>query len=135
MTLRALSCLRPTGAALGMRWLILVMIMFGTVISSMGLTNSHGLAAIAATHHLAPSSSDESHGHAHGNPGDEFEAVDASASADHPHHHALDHSHDTPHALPVAWSSAVPQLPSWRVLVRPWIEMVQASRLERPPMG
>jgi len=117
-----------------MRWLVLVVIMFGTVISSMGLTNSHGLAAIAAAHHPAPSSSDESHGHAHGDQGDEFEAVDASASAGHPHH-AIDHSHDTPHALPVPWSSAAPQLPGWWVLVRPWVEMVRASRLERPPMG
>lgn len=134
MTLRVSSCLRPTGTVLGMRWLVMVVLMFGTVISSMGLTNSHGLAAIAATHHLAPSSFDEQHGHAHGNLGDEFEAVDASASAGHPHH-ALDHSHDTLHALPVAWTSPAPQLSGWWVLVRPWVEMVRASRLERPPMG
>lgn len=134
MTLRIPSSLRPTRAALGMRWLVLIVIMFGTVISSIGLTNSHGLAAIVAEHHLAPSSSDEPHGHVHEDPGGELTLVDLGADAGHPHH-SIDHSHDKAHALPVAWGSATPQLPSWRVRVRPWIEMVQASRLERPPMG
>jgi hypothetical protein len=96
-----------------MRWLVLVVIMFGTILSSMGGTSSHGLAAMATTFHDASS---------------------ATADADHAHHGA-DHSHDNAHALPVALSSAAPQLPGWRVRVRPWIQMVEASRLERPPMG
>ena len=134
MTLHVSSSLRPTGAALGMRWLVLVVIMFGTTISAIGGTNSHGLAAIAATLHAAPSFPNEPHGHVHEDQGGELAMVDQSAGADHIHH-GTDHSHDKAHVLPVAWSSAAPQLPSWRVLVRPWIEMVQASRLERPPMG
>ena len=133
MTLRVPSSLRPNGAALGMRWLVLLVIMFGTVISSIGLTNSHGLAVIAATH-TTPSNGGEQHGHAHEEPGGEWALVDQGADTGHPHH-AIDHSHDKAHALPVAWGSASPQLPSWRVQARPWIEMVQASRLERPPMG
>lgn len=59
---------------------------------------------------------------------------DKSAGADHPHHET-DHSHDNSHALPMQWASAATLLPSWQSQVRPWIEMVQASRLERPPMG
>jgi hypothetical protein len=134
MTLLASFSLRPAGAALGVRWLVLVVILFGTILSSMGSTSSHGLAAIAATSHTASSSLDESHGHSHEDQGGEWVMVDNSASADHPHH-AADHSHDKAHALSVSWRSATPQPSSWRGSVRPWIEMVEASRLERPPMG
>ena len=35
----------------------------------------------------------------------------------------------------VVWSTAAPPLPGSFGLVRPWRKMVQASRLERPPMG
>jgi hypothetical protein len=115
-----------------MRWLVLVVIMVGTIISSIGGTSSHGLAAFPAALHVTGFSSDESHEHAHEDEG--MGLLTQSASADHPHHGA-DHSHDKAHTLPVAWSSAAPQLPGWFGLVRPWIEMVQASRLERPPMG
>lgn len=125
--------LRPTKAALGMRWLVLVVILFGTIVSSIGGTNSHGLAAIAAPLHTAPSFSDDPHGHVHEAQGVELATVVQSAEADHPHHGA-DHSHDNVHALPVAWGSASLQLPNWWMLVRPWVEMIQASRLERPPM-
>jgi ABC-type nickel/cobalt efflux system permease component RcnA len=120
MKLRALFSLRPTRAGLGVRWLVLVVILFGTILSSMGGTSSHGL--------------DASHGHAHEDLGGELVRVDNSASADHPHHE-MDHSHDKAHALSVAWRTATPQPSSWLLLVRPWIEMVEASRLERPPMG
>ena len=134
MTLRASFSLRPDGAALSMRWLVLVVILCGTILSSMGGTSSHGLAVIAVALHTAPSSLDESHGHAHEDQGGDLVIVDKSASADHPHHE-MDHSHDKAHAPSVAWRSAVPQPPGWWRLARPWIEMVEASRLERPPMG
>ena len=134
MTLRASFSLRPSWAALGVRWLVLVVILFWTILSSMGGTSSHGLAAIAATSHTAPSSLDEPHGHAHEDQGGELAMVDKSAGSDHPHHE-MDHSHDKAHALSVAWRTATPQPSSWRLSVRPWIEMVEASRLERPPMG
>lgn len=134
MTLLVSCSLRPNGAALSVRWLVLVVIMFGTIISSIGSTGSHGLAVISAALHVAPPSSAESHGHVHEDRGGELAMKNQSAGTDHPHHGA-DHSHDKAHALPVAWSSAAPQLPGWWGLGRPWIEMVQASRLERPPMG
>lgn len=132
MTLHLSYSLRPNRAALGMRWLVLLVIMFGTILSSIGGTSSHGLAAFTTALHVTPFSSDDSHEHAHEDEG--IGLVNQSAAADHPHHGA-DHSHDKAHALPAAWSSSAPQLPGWFGLVRPWIEMVQASRLERPPMG
>lgn len=134
MTLLVTCSLRPDGAALGVRWLVLVVILFGAIISSMGSTGSHGLAVIAAALHAAPPSSAESHGHVHEDRGGELVMVNQSAGADHLHHGA-DHSHDKAHVLPVAWSSAAPQLPRWWGLVPPRIEMVQVSRLDRPPMS
>ncbi|MDO9569775.1 MAG: hypothetical protein Q7J58_10400 [Hydrogenophaga sp.] len=136
-----LSCtVQPNRAALGVRWLVLMVILFGTVFSSIGGTNSHGIAVIAASLHATPASVDaqneQAHGHAHGEEEGEGEwmAVGHGTAPDHPHHGA-DHSHDKAHALPTAWLSFAPQLPDWTGRVRPWIEMVQASRLERPPMG
>lgn len=134
MTLLASFSLRPGEAALGVRWLVLVVILFGTILSAMGSTSSHGLAAIAVVLLASPSSPDEPHGHVHEDQGGELAMVDQGVGADHPHHEA-DHSHDKAHALSVAWRSAGPQPPCWRLSVRPWIEMVEASRLERPPMG
>ena len=134
MTLPVLCSSRPHGAALCVRCLVLVVIMFGTIISSIGSTGSHGVAVISAALHVVPPSSAESHGHEHEVRGGELAMVNQSAGADHPHH-GMDHSHDKAHALPVAWSSAVPHPPGWRVRVRPWIEIIEASRLERPPIG
>lgn len=127
---------RPNWAALSVRWMVLVVVMLGTIISSIGGTSSHGLAAFATTFHSSSAPSDTSyerfHEHAHADVG--VELVDQNAGADYPHHHGSDHSHDKAHALPVAWHSGAPQLPDRFGLVWPWIEMVQASRLERPPI-
>ena len=137
MTQHFSYALHPHRAALGIGWLVLVVIMFGTIISSIGGTSSHGLASFQAALHVTPTSMDTSHEHVHEHAHEDegIGLVTQSAGADHPHHHGADHSHDKAHALPVAWHSAAPQLPGWFGLVRPWIEMVQASRLERPPMG
>jgi hypothetical protein len=137
MTQHLSYALRPHRAAQGMGWLVLVVILIGTILSSIGGTSSHGLAAFQAALHVTPASlntSDEHvHEHAHEDEGIGWETQ--SAGVDHPHHHGADHSHDKAHALPVAWHSAAPLLPAWFGLVRPWIEMIQAFRLERPPMG
>lgn len=129
---------RPDRAALGLRCLVLLVILMGTFISSVGGMNSHGIAAIAAVNHVSSASSvsdhDHAHGHAHEAGDSEWGSASHGASADHPHHGA-DHSHDKAHALPAAWNAATPALPVWFGHVRPWTEMVQASRLERPPMG
>lgn len=125
-------------AALGMRWLVMVVILFGTIISSVGGTYSHGIAAIAAVSHVSLASSDTEHDHAHGHAhedgGSAWAMENHGASADHPQH-GPDHSHDKAHALPITWNVAAPQLPVWIGQAKLWIEMVEASRLERPPMG
>lgn len=129
---------RPGRAALSLRWLVLAVILFGTIISSLGVMNSHGLAAIAELSHVAPASSDteedHAHGHTHEEGDDEWGMGGHGSSADHPHHGA-DHSHDKAHALPAAWHTAAPVLPVWFGQAMLLIEMVEASRLERPPMG
>ncbi len=131
------TSLHPTRFELSMRWLVLIVIMFGTFISSMGDTRSHGLAAIASHAVFAlqePHSSDQQQQHLHEDQGGGLAMVEVSPSADHPHHET-DHSHDKVHAPAAAWNSAAAQPSSWTAPVRPWIEMVQATRLERPPKG
>jgi hypothetical protein len=134
MTIRAHPSTRPTLAVLGVRWLVLMVITFGTVVSSIGLTSSHGLAAIVESHQSALTAPEELHGHEHAEQGVGASESDERASGEHPHH-AMDHSHDIAHHLPLVWSTSSPQLPSWEVMVRPWIEMGRAYRLDRPPMG
>lgn len=138
MSPRLCRSLRPGRAALGVRWLVLLVILFGTFISSLGGTNSHGIAYISASLHAAPPVSHTADAHAHGHAHEDVDSAlamgDHVAVADHPHHGA-DHSHDKAHALPEAWGSPAPLLPGWFGDVRPWMEMVASSRLERPPMG
>lgn len=125
---------QPTVATLGMQWLVLIVITLGMIVSSIGLTSSHGVAVIAATHESVQSSSEDSHGHGHADQGIEFTVEDERSSGEQPHHGA-DHSHDTAHHLPLTWGAASPQLPIWEATVRPWIDMGQAYRLDRPPMA
>ena len=118
-----------------MGWLVLVVLLLGASISVIAGTYSHGLAAIGATLHGAPSLTDPLHGHGHEDHGGESASPNHSGGiSDHPHHGA-DHAHDTAHALPGVWTLAVQQLSLWEPLVRPWIETARAFRLERPPMG
>lgn len=117
-----------------MRWLVLMVITFGTIVSSIGLTSSHGLAVIVDSHQSALSDAEELHGHEHADSGVEDSETDRHAGGEHPHH-AMDHSHDIAHHLPLGWGTASPQLASWEIMVRPWIELGQAYRLDRPPMG
>ncbi len=121
-----------------MRWLVLLVILMGTFVSSVGGMNSHGIAAIAAAAHATPelqgNSHDHTHGHSHEDGDSEWAVASHVAGGDHPHHGA-DHSHDKAHALPITWEVAAPQLPVWIGQVRLLREMVQVSRLERPPMG
>lgn len=138
MTLRLAHPPRPDRATLGMRWLVLVVIMFGTMISSVGGMNSHGIALISEALHASSTNPDTQrdleHGHVHEDGFDGLATVSHGTTGDHPHH-GVDHSHDKAHALPTTWSMATPQLPAWYGHVRQLIEMIQASRLERPPMG
>jgi hypothetical protein len=134
MIFRTPSTSQPSRVALGMRWMVLIVIVVGTIISSIGLTSSHGLAAISVGHTSAQLTADEPHGHSHDDQGDEIAQVEGLLGGDHAHH-AVDHSHDKAHALPAGWHAASTQAPAWCRQARPWVEMVQASRLERPPMA
>jgi hypothetical protein len=125
---------QPTLASLGVQWLVLVVIALGVIVSSIGITSSHGVAALAASHESVQPSSDHSHGHVHTDPGIELPAADESSSGEHPHH-GMDHSHDTAHPLLLAWAVISSQRPGWEVMVRPRIDMGQAYPLDRPPMG
>ncbi|HQX59064.1 MAG TPA: hypothetical protein PLJ46_20180 [Burkholderiaceae bacterium] len=108
--------------------------MIGPVLSTIGGMNSHALAAIGIALHAESSVQNETHGHVHDDRHVESTIGEQGVVADHPHHEA-DHSHDKSHALPLRWSAAETLPRSWQLQVRPWIETVQASRLERPPMG
>lgn len=134
MTLPTQQSARPALATLGVQWLVLIVITLGIIVSSIGLMSSHGLAVIAASHESVRPSSEDLHGHAHSNHGIEPSEADESSSAAHPHH-GMDHSHDIAHHLALAWGAGSPQLASWEVVVRPWMDMGQAFRLDRPPMG
>jgi hypothetical protein len=117
-----------------MRWLVVFVITFGTVVSSIGFTSSHGLAALVESHKSSLTASEHPHAYEHEDQGVEVSKTDEPASGEHPHH-AMDHSHDIAHHLLLECGTASPQLPSWEVMVRPWIEMGQAYRLDRPPTG
>ena len=112
-------------------WWVLLMFMVGMNFSSVGETSSHGLAAISMAMHVTAPTSGDSDEHLHQG---EAIGVDQSEGGDHPHH-AADHSHDKVHALPPAWGKSDFELPRGSGLVRSWRELIQASRLERPPMG
>ena len=56
---------QQTLASMGMQWLVLIVIALGVIVSSIGLTSSHGVAALTASHESLQPSSDHSHGHVH----------------------------------------------------------------------
>jgi hypothetical protein len=125
---------QPTLASLGLQWLVLVVITFGMIVSSIGMTSSHGIAVMAASHESVQPSAEDSHGHVHADSGIELLMTDESSSGEHPHH-GMDHSHDTAHHPPRTLGAVVSPLPSWEPMVRPRIELGLAFRLDRPPMG
>lgn len=125
MTSRTRLSASPTRITLCFRWLVLLALLVGSVMASMGNVTSHGLAALAAVHQDA---------HTHQEDADTSHPSGTNTATDHAHHGA-DHSHDKAHALPQAWTSGAAQPPSWLSAARPWIELVEAFRLERPPMA
>lgn len=124
MTLRTSPPARPSGLARGLQWLVLLALVLGTVLTAMGNVKSHGLAELAAVHEDAHSHEDDAHDH---------HPSGINTAADHAHHGA-DHSHDKAHALPHAWACMAAQPPDWVNAPRLWVELVEAFRLERPPM-
>ncbi len=112
--------------------LILLGMLFGAMVSSMGGVTSHGLAEFAATQHNVDDISLDVHGHTHDEDG--AKPAFSDAGADHPHHSA-DHTHDKSHVPSSAMTVAISMAPSRPVTARQWVELVEAFRLERPPMA
>lgn len=117
---------------LGLCALILLGMLFGAIVSSMGGVTSHGLAAFAATQHNVDGISVDVHGHSHED--DDAKPAFSDAGADHPHHGA-DHSHDKSHVPSSAITIAISMAASRPATARPWVKLVEAFRLERPPMA
>lgn len=123
---------RQTRITLGVCVLILWGMLFGTLASSMGGVMSHGLAEFVATHHPIDEMSVDGHGHSHDD--EDNGPTFSETGADHPHHSA-DHTHDKSHVPSSAMTVAVAMASSWPVTARAWVELVEAFRLERPPMA
>ena len=131
LTLQRLSPLHLDRTALSLRWLVVLLMLFGTLAMPTGSTISHGIAAVAqslsATTSLTGIQQHNDHDHDH-----HHEAADSS-TVGHAHHGA-DHSHDPAHAPVTAWTALAPQLARWLGQPLRWVETVQQSRLERPPI-
>lgn len=108
-----------------LRWLVLMALIWGTLVSSVGLTTSHGLTGLAVTDHGVASG--DAHGHAH----DEDVQV-ADPAGGHPHHDA-DHFHDKAHALPEQLAVAPAASPERIAVAQAWVPGLEAGRLDRPP--
>ncbi len=113
-----------------LRWVALVTLAFGMLLSTVGATSSHGFAVLAVIYHGIGSDSDRTHGHSHDDDGDP--GAIAGSGSDHPHH-ANDHTHDNPHVLAEglrAWNLASSV---WHVSTHIQAGRLLAFRLERPP--
>ncbi|MCM2342252.1 hypothetical protein [Rhodoferax sp.] len=117
---------------LGVCALILLGMLFGAIVSSMGGVTSHGLAEFAASQHNVDAIAVDAHGHSHDD--DDARPALLDAGADHPHHSA-DHSHDKSHVPTTAITVAISMASSRPATARQWVELVEAFRLERPPMA
>lgn len=102
------------------RWVVLVALLLGALLSAFGTASSHGVAALAAVGH----DTDNAHGHSHED--------DEPAAPSHPHH-AHDHSHDKAHALPPGVAAWGPWPDAWSATAPAWVERLTPYRLERPP--
>lgn len=108
-------------------WLVAVLLL-GMLLSSLGHTSSHGIAAIAGVQH----GQNTDHGHSHD---DEPDGPLTTSDASHAHHNSADHSHDKAHALPLKLSIHLPEAPIWRPLTHPLDAGWVVFRLDRPPMA
>lgn len=122
------SRLRPWLVPDARIWLLAV-VLAGMLLSSVGLVNSHGLAALICAQQGDESA--QSHGHSHHDEGD---AAVADVPLVHAHHSA-DHSHDNAQAPSLALASVAPVPPDWRIFNPTRMKGLVAYRLERPPMA
>lgn len=123
---------RHSRFTLGVCALILLGMLVGAFISSMGGVMSHGLAEFAAGQHNLDGISVDAHGHTHDD--DDAKPALSDAGVDHPHHSA-DHTHDKSHVPSNALVVAILMAANRPTTARQWVELVEAFRLERPPMA
>ncbi len=125
---------RPKWLGRSMRAWVLLVILFGSLLSSLGAVRSHALAALETARHTQvahdaayPSAHDDAHGHTH-----EGDALAAHEGGLHTHL-GSDHSHDKAHALPAMQSVPVSTAPLWKPRSHAWIDRLLTQRLDRPP--
>lgn len=123
---------RRSRFTLGVCLLILLGMLCGTMVSSMGGVKSHGLAEFAASQHKLVDIALDVHGHSHEH--DDARPTLSDAGPEHAHHGA-DHSHDKSHVPSGAMTVAMSMAASRPTTARPWVELMEAFRLERPPMA
>jgi len=126
----ARSCFRSWLVPDAYIW-VLALVLAGMLASSIGMVNSHGLAALA----LAEHGNVLAHGHGHGHSDHEGgDAAVAEPSFAHAHHNA-DHSHDNTQVPSLVLRSVAPSQPDWRVFTPAKMKGLVTYRLERPPMA
>jgi hypothetical protein len=117
---------RPRWLRCGMRLGVLLVILVGTLLSSLGGLHSHGLKTLDVIQH-AEATEGDSHGHSH-------EEADLALFDGRSHTHlGADHSHDKAHALPLMPAVAPVMKPPGKPLVLAWMDRLAIHRLDRPP--
>lgn len=110
---------------------MIVALLVGAWLSSVGGTVSHGLAALSAN----------GHGHVHDIAEGDVSGGQAGAPAlqghqgHHGHEHSPDHSHDKAHRLPAAPSVQAVRPMAWGVMADARRGCMAPARLDRPPMA
>ena len=122
------SCFRPWLVPDARIW-VLAVVLAGMLAWSIGLVNSHGLAALASGQ--LGDESLQGHGRSHHEEGN---AAVADVPLVHAHHNA-DHSHDNAQVPSLALASVAPVQPDWRIFTPARMKGMVAHRLERPPMA
>jgi hypothetical protein len=117
---------RPRWLGRGVRAWVLLVILVGTLLSSLGVLQTHALATLDALQH-AQAVHDDTHGHSHD---DDAPALYEAGSHT---HLGSDHSHDKAHALPAMPEMGVAAAPPWKPRSHAWIDRLMTHRLERPP--
>jgi hypothetical protein len=113
------------------RFVIALSMALGTLLSSIGSTNSHNpiiLAAAEAARHAELAAQIDAHGHAHD------DGASDEQSPGHAHgHNPADHTHETASAVPGVAQMLFPIGRTWLAHPPSYVDLEARFRLERPP--
>lgn len=109
-----------------MRLCVLLVILFGTLLSSLGALHAHALVPLDAVQH-AQGKYGDAPGHSHQN------ASPISYESPSHTHLGADHSHDKAHCLPVMPRLGLNSVTPRRPQLLSWRDRLMSHRLERPP--